>query len=290
MNERHSIYLNKEAGNPWPWTNDSILQKYKFTNPFRQNDAVTKVLTTEITTPHYNAEPDLLFANIATFRMFNWPATYRNLGGWRTTWSEVRAKKILNKQKAQGRKIFTGAYIITNAGSKSSKVDYICESITPLWKNRKTITKKIMSGNSLQVASAYLQSYPAIGRFIAYELVTDLRHTPILNTAEDIGSWANPGPGAKRGLNRIHGRHLKFTQPDDKFIEEMRTLLSLANVEITDELSTGSPGQLSCITHNYTHAIEMRDIEHSLCEFDKYLRVKNGEGRPRSLYKNIING
>jgi hypothetical protein len=28
----------------------------------------------------------------------------------------------------------------------------------------------------------------------------------------------------------------------------------------------------------------MRDIEHSLCETDKYLRVKNGEGRPRAKY------
>ena len=31
--------------------------------------------------------------------------------------------------------------------------------------------------------------------------------------------------------------------------------------------------------------LEMREIEHSLCEFDKYTRVKNGEGRPRSIYR-----
>jgi hypothetical protein len=29
----------------------------------------------------------------------------------------------------------------------------------------------------------------------------------------------------------------------------------------------------------------MREIEHSLCEFDKYMRVKRGEGRPRSKYQ-----
>jgi len=28
----------------------------------------------------------------------------------------------------------------------------------------------------------------------------------------------------------------------------------------------------------------MRDIEHSLCEFDKYERVRNGEGVPRGKY------
>ena len=30
--------------------------------------------------------------------------------------------------------------------------------------------------------------------------------------------------------------------------------------------------------------MEMRDIEHSLCEVDKWLRVRNGEGKPRAAY------
>ena len=30
--------------------------------------------------------------------------------------------------------------------------------------------------------------------------------------------------------------------------------------------------------------LEMREIEHSLCEFDKWTRVRNNEGRPRSRY------
>jgi hypothetical protein len=32
----------------------------------------------------------------------------------------------------------------------------------------------------------------------------------------------------------------------------------------------------------------MRDIEHSLCEFDKYERVRLGQGKPRSLYKRSV--
>ena len=31
--------------------------------------------------------------------------------------------------------------------------------------------------------------------------------------------------------------------------------------------------------------LEMRDIEHCLCEYDKYERVRLGEGRPRAKYK-----
>jgi ppGpp synthetase/RelA/SpoT-type nucleotidyltranferase len=29
---------------------------------------------------------------------------------------------------------------------------------------------------------------------------------------------------------------------------------------------------------------EMREVEHSLCEFDKYERTRLGQGRPRSKY------
>jgi hypothetical protein len=31
--------------------------------------------------------------------------------------------------------------------------------------------------------------------------------------------------------------------------------------------------------------LEMRDVEHSLCEVDKYQRALNHEGRPKSIYK-----
>jgi hypothetical protein len=29
---------------------------------------------------------------------------------------------------------------------------------------------------------------------------------------------------------------------------------------------------------------EMREVEHTLCEFDKYERARLGEGRPKQLY------
>ena len=35
----------------------------------------------------------------------------------------------------------------------------------------------------------------------------------------------------------------------------------------------------------FVPALEMREIEHCLCEFDKYERARLGEGRPRAKYK-----
>ena len=123
---------------------------------------------------------------------------------------------------------------------------------------------RIISSSLEETWKRYLP-YPGFSGFMAYEVVTDLRHTKHLENAEDIMTWANPGPGAKRGLNRIHGRPLNHTQPRRHFINEMKELLYLCNM---------APLPL-----------EMRDIEHCLCEFDKYERVRLGQGKPRAKYK-----
>ena len=34
--------------------------------------------------------------------------------------------------------------------------------------------------------------------------------------------------------------------------------------------------------------VDMRCIEHSLCEWDKYERVRLGQGKPRSKFKEVV--
>jgi hypothetical protein len=81
-------------------------------------------------------------------------------------------------------------------------------------------------------------------------------------------TWANAGPGAIRGLNRLYDRPLK-TQPHPEATRcEMMELLKA----IKWPKGAAWP------------ALEMRDIEHSLCEYDKWKRVHLGEGTPRSKY------
>jgi hypothetical protein len=80
-------------------------------------------------------------------------------------------------------------------------------------------------------------------------------------------TWANMGPGAQRGLRRL-GLPCK-NQADG--VESMRYLLAVS------QPLYGPKG-------HHVPPLEMRDIEHSLCEFDKYCRVKFGEGEPRSKF------
>lgn len=275
MDERQWIYLKKERGDPWPWTADKILQQYKFTNVYRQQDAVTRKLTEELRRVHYDyGDHKKLLFRIYVFRIFNWPDTYYELAPLidARRFRPEQFRQIILDRKARKDQMFTGAYIVTNNGSTTPKHELYTEACLiardMIYKSR--LVKEIENEQTLEYATQALRLLPMVGAFISYEMVTDLRWTPILEHAEDIYTWANPGPGAKRGLNRI------FSPSHDKndnrrvngkqdLLEEMRTLLNEAP--------------------NYTNlTLEMRDIEHSLCEFDKYMRVKNNEGRPRSKY------
>ena len=141
-----------------------------------------------------------------------------------------------------------------------TKVEQTVDKIlTPLYNNFPT------DYSSLENSWKSFLPYAGFSDFMSYEVVTDLRHTKWLEKAPDIMTWANPGPGAMRGLNRIFGRELNDKQKKPLFIQEMRDLLALLN--------------------NEPLPLEMRDIEHCLCEFDKYERARLGQGRPRAKYK-----
>lgn len=69
-----------------------------------------------------------------------------------------------------------------------------------------------------------------------------------------------PGPGACRGLNRLHGRRLTSKSKASPPVGETQELLR----------ESQRPGRLGA----HMRPLEMRDVEHSLCELDKLLRVQ----------------
>ena len=278
VNERHRIYLKKKAGDPWPWTKNKILREYKFTNVYRQLDRVTECWTDRwIRLLHSGSKMtngDILF-HLCMFRFFNWPETYDTLYFGMRRWNRDKAIALLKKRKEEDfEKIFTGAYIITGMGKKEPKYELIANALDYAYQNRNKLVKRIMKKRSMEAATEILQEIPTQGPFTSYEIVCDLRHTRILANAKDINSWANAGPGAKRGIHRLltgKKEWEKGEKPDYNLV--MRDLLVKA-------LKTGlEPHVRKC-----EWPFEMREIEHSLCEFDKMRRVMKGEGTPRSRY------
>jgi len=273
INERHSIYQRRRSGVPAPWTDDPILQTYKFTNPFRENDRVTVWMRENWTDPNHNRPHGEIIFNCCLFRMVG-TTEFANVHGWEDSFNAGYTKNIINTMLKKGLRTFTGAYIITNQGLKLPKSEVVVDYfLAPIWENKEALAQIAQETQSLQALHEAMGAYRGWGGggFMSYEVVTDLNYTPVLSSAKDRNRWANAGPGAKRGLNRILGNPLKkgMTQPIAN--EFMRKLLSTAPFYI--------------MPHVPLDEVDMRTIEHSLCEWDKYERVRLGQGRPRSVYK-----
>ncbi len=308
MKERHRVYLRREAGEKAPWTNDPIIRDGRFCNVFRELDTVTIWVRKNIREA-FAHHPDLWFM-LCIARYINWPQTLALLQTgdpengvnrlYKNAWPDAaffHPKYItaaLEDIASTGDKVYTGAYMI-RAESDPNKVwyswtkhRYIAEIVLgKVWEKQRRFRDLLDRGAggdpavTLERVWAMFQApeFTGWGPFMAYEVVTDLRHTRYLRNAPDIYTWANAGPGAIRGLNRLYGRELKAQPKAAQTNAEMRLLMdnlnALGNFDFGSVFGQWEPGKLR---------VEMRDVEHTLCEFDKYERVRLGEGKMRSKY------
>ena len=293
VNERHRIYLAREEGKPKPWTDDPILRDYKFTNVYRQLDRGTKWLTDNFIQPHINDDPRLLAANICWYRMFNWTGTGELLGWQTESWEEPDVKSEVKRKLwdayNQGKQVFTNAHIVYSPPGVG-KIDAIVDVCADLWELVRNDDFAAYSQNrrSLEDTFEDLRTVDCVGGFMAYEMVTDMRWVPsLLYDAEDIMTWANPGPGAIRGLRRLGRPHA----PRAEAIRSIEQLLRESREGRRKAWERDGPDepfkpivQGPTVLEDHMPVLEMRDIEHSLCEFDKYCRVKFGEGEPRMKF------
>ncbi len=284
MRERHNIWVKRHKGQPPPWTTDPVLSEFRFCNVYRELDTVTIWIRENIREKF--ADHKWLWFMLCIARRINLPATLEELmadkkGAWPTGssrschWSPARMVELLDARTARGEPVYTGAYMITaetgaehKGKTKSATTAY--SNLLPLWQKERDIEPYLHQTLQLAFQSILGQGF-AWGPFMTYEVVSDLRWTRYLQDAADIKTWANAGPGAFRGLNRVYGRPYKQASKPEQALVEMQDLLKA--------VSKSWPKSA------LWPALEMREIEHSLCEYDKWKRVMNGEGTPRSKYK-----
>jgi hypothetical protein len=286
INERHAIYLRRKRGDGWPWTEDSILQTYKFTNVFRQLDTGTQWYTKNIAKRYAN-HPELYFMT-CFYRLFNWWPTMETmlnqwafnglLADYMMNWDPKFTYHALMEHKEATGRVFTNAHMIHSARDMNKCEYMVYHVLDQVWAIRRSIEPTPI--DNLESSFIKLLSQYGFGNFVAYEVITDLRHTRYLCNAGDIMTWANPGPGAQRGVCRMAGFTVTtrnyHTTPEDRksypkregYIAVMKYLLDISPVYM----------------EKWVPPLEMRDIEHSLCEFDKHQRVLYGEGTPRMKF------
>ena len=204
--ERQEIFIKKLRGEKSPWTKDLILQEYKFCNAYRVNDRVSQYLLNKVI---YNgkkySDVDMLF-RIILFKIFNkestWELLENNIGNITLDkFDMAKFSKVLSDAIDNGVSIYNDAYIscANKAFGYLRKHDNHLALINKMFCDDH-IDEKIMMAKSMEEAFNILRSYPLIGNFLAYQLVTDINYSEVTNFRED--EFCVVGPGSLRGIKK----------------------------------------------------------------------------------------
>lgn len=271
MIAREKLRLRKEAKEPWPWSEDDILNTFKFTNVKREHDRTTRWMRQHWTGPKLNRPGGEIIFNCALFRYFG-TAEFADALGWQTEWIAEECIKLAKDRRARNERVFTGAYIIPTLGQRGPKVEAVCNLIlSPLWDRRDRIAEVAQETKRWEMVAVEMKKLPGFGGtgFMTKEALQDVMQTPVLANARDRNTWCPAGPGARRGLNRIHNRDLKRVVGEAQLLKEMISLLTASALALPA----------------FMPELELHDIQFQLCEYDKYERVRFGQGRPKARYE-----
>lgn len=239
VNERELVRLKKESGQPKPWTDDKVLQTYRFCNINRNDDTVSLWIYERWIRPH-ERHPNLPRA-ILLSRMINWPATLAEIG-FPMEWDQEKYAKAIGERIKRGDKTWTGAYMITAEMDGSPKHESVCRTVDaldfPLEKTCLGVWKQ-------------LQTLPRIGTFMAAQVVADLKRTKYLGPSIDYWYFCAPGPGSMEGLNKLLGKCAGTYWNQQDFQREVNRL--------QDELLASL-------------GLDAQNVQNCLCEFHKWTR------------------
>ncbi len=264
-NERQNIFIKKLNGDTPPWTNDPILKTYKFCNSYRVNDRVSQYLLKNVI---YNGktykDEDMLF-RIILFKLFNkestWELLIKNFKDITlSTFDMKEYSKVLTNAINNNIKIYNDAYIscATKAFGYDRKHDNHLALLNKMFIIDK-VQDKILKCTNMEQAFKIIKSYPLIGNFMAYQLITDINYSNIVDWKEDEFTVA--GPGSLRGIKKC-------------FIDKG----NLSNEDIIKYMYSHQEEEFKRLNLNFktigNRKLQLIDIQNIFCELDKYCREK----------------
>jgi hypothetical protein len=264
--ERQIIYLKKEAGLEKPWTQDKTFQGEFFCNVFRTQDAFTKWLNKYVLKPYAN-DPDL-WRRIIVCRYYSRVDALEDVRLNEGLDSIGAIKSGIFRRKKAGQTIHTQAFLVgfdNEVYRRWCRPFYWIEELSEIGAPFKRC-------RTLEEAWNILTALKWCGPFIAYEIVTDFSYCPsILNSPTDTYIWSSPGPGAKRGMNRLLTGKAEQKVPLTEYLDFSLRLLALWK-EWLSLYSERRDSFAEEAIRNLSENLTMREVEHWLCEYDKYVR------------------
>lgn len=302
--ERMNVWYERTIlRNPKPWTSDKILQEYSFTNVIRDLDKGTILYINNILKKIDEPVNDLtkrkkeIVLNTMIYRLFIRKETMDTIGWffeldkWDEQWT--KAKAGLRKIKKSGEPVFHNAYYINDLHAASpspdnhDKTENAINLIETFWKPRLDEIYEFITTHDMKDTLEFLSTLCCVGLFTAYEWVCDFalchRHTVNTLVDWDDDSYVNIGPGNKRGLDYIFVNKGNLNYYQCNFYLRASWKHYMQRYGYYDRFIDQLP-EFMC------EDINMRVIEHDLCETSKYLNAYYEIGRPKAKFANKSEG
>jgi len=122
----------------------------------------------------------------------------------------------------------------------------------------------------------WLRTFKGMGDFTAYQLLLNLTYTGLADFS-DADTFVVVGLGARAGLKRCFGPNLSHSQELD-IIQWMQFTQNEHFSRLRVSCTLGPPGSAH-------HEMQLCDIEHTLCEIDKYVRLQNRIGHSKRNFE-----
>lgn len=202
------------------WTDDPLFKAWKFPNVRREDDKTTVWIRENVREPLKESQRVLTAMTIC--RLFNRLDTLMilNSAGLLEDWDPRAAMEVLGGRE----QIMGDAYVVATPKGMT-KLEGVCWIVGQQQRINQTLVQVRVS--TMEELWFSLQRIPFIKSMLAYEIVSDLRHTYLLKNAKDIMTWAYASPAVCFGLEQMFQTPLKFGSKatNDKALELMQNLL-----------------------------------------------------------------
>lgn len=267
--KRQNVWYNRLKGCEPPFSDDPILKEYKFTNVYRASDRVSQYLIKHVIYNNDNIQniDDIVF-RILLFKLFNkietWQLLEHRFGELNVKGFKIDAFiKFLDSEMNKGRTLYSNAYMMASGCKEFDVTRKHHAHLMLLQKMLKDkLPEKLQDCKKMQDAYALLLDYPLIGRFLAYQYVTDINYSEITDFKET--EFTVPGPGARDGIKKCFSK-----------------LGGLSETDIIKMMTDRQEYEFDRLGLKFKklgrRKLQYIDIQNIFCEVDKYCRVAHPE-------------
>ena len=206
--ERQAIFDLRANGDAGPWTEDPILQTFKFCNVYRASDRVSQYMIQNVCYHSENCTPQDRLFQIVAFRTFSkietWEGLRHRLGHYPTIadLADGRFAAALDDIRLANGGLYTGAFILCANDAYGQRIKH--RNHVELFRHMfvlEDLGDALLAANSLREVYELLRRFPLMGAFMAYQTAVDLNYSAIINFSEN--DFTQAGPGALRGIKKI---------------------------------------------------------------------------------------